>query len=206
MPESDTKRLHDAYAAEYDQQVRAYDCYIADVLFGLAYEFTRPGQILLDIGIGSGLSSLQFSSAGLEVHGMDFSLEFLKLCREKQCCATLVQHDILQFPWPYPSNRFDHVVCCGVMHFIPDLEEVFTEAQRVLCVGGNFTFTTRSATGDGDRVDKYVHHTVDSFQIYDHTVAYLATLLKSNGFFSLKTQKSFVGEDIFSIWVNQKHV
>ena len=48
--------LHDAYAADYDAEVRAYDCHIADLMFGLCYEFARPGQRLLDAGIGSGLS------------------------------------------------------------------------------------------------------------------------------------------------------
>ncbi len=36
--------LHDAYAADYDAQVRAYACQIGDLLFGLCYEFIPPGQ------------------------------------------------------------------------------------------------------------------------------------------------------------------
>ncbi|WP_423224970.1 hypothetical protein [Candidatus Amarolinea aalborgensis] len=65
--------LHDAYAADYDQQVQAYGCHVADVLFGLCYEYVQPGQRLLDAGIGSGLSAQLFAKAGLEIHGMDFS-------------------------------------------------------------------------------------------------------------------------------------
>ena len=54
-------------------QVQAYDCHIADLLFGLCYEFTRPGQRLLDAGIGTGLSARLFPRAGLTIYGMDFS-------------------------------------------------------------------------------------------------------------------------------------
>ena len=58
---------HDSYAADYDAQVRAYDCHIADLLFGLCYEFTRPGQSLLDVGTGSELAAQPFARAGLQV-------------------------------------------------------------------------------------------------------------------------------------------
>jgi 2-polyprenyl-3-methyl-5-hydroxy-6-metoxy-1,4-benzoquinol methylase len=61
--------LHDAYAADYDQQVQSCDCHVADVLFGLCYEYVQPGQRLLDAGIGSGLSAQLFAKAGLEIHG-----------------------------------------------------------------------------------------------------------------------------------------
>ena len=44
--------LHDAYAADYDAQVNASGCYIADFLFGLCFEAIQPGQALLDAGIG----------------------------------------------------------------------------------------------------------------------------------------------------------
>ena len=38
---------HDAYALEYDQQVQAAGCYLAEALFGLCFEYTRPQQCLL---------------------------------------------------------------------------------------------------------------------------------------------------------------
>ncbi len=52
---------HDSYAADYDSQVQAYDCHLADVLFGLCYAFIQPGQHMLDAGIGSGLMFIPFA-------------------------------------------------------------------------------------------------------------------------------------------------
>jgi len=64
--------FHNRYALTYDKQVKEQDCFISDLLFGLSYEFLKPGQVLLDAGIGTGISSLPFAKAGLVIHGMDF--------------------------------------------------------------------------------------------------------------------------------------
>jgi len=90
--------LHDAYAADYDQQVQSYGCYVADVLFGLCYEYVQPGQRVLDAGIGSGLSAQLFAKAGLDVHGMDFSPAMLAACRAKGIAVDLKLHDLQQAP------------------------------------------------------------------------------------------------------------
>lgn len=195
---------HDAYAAEYESQVEAYYCHITDALFGLTYEFTSPGQVLLDIGIGSGLSSQLFARAGLEIHGMDFSSEFLKLCREKRFCTSLTQHDVTRIPWPYPAHRFDHVVCCGVMHFIPDLEGIFAESARVLREGGLFTFTTRVEPPGAAVTGAYRQISIGDFEIYNHSPTYLDLLEKSYQFGKRKVQKCFVGDDVFSIQVVER--
>ena len=140
---SDQAALHDAYAADYDAQVVAYDCYLAEALFGLCYDFVRPGQNLLDLGIGSGLSAAPFARAGLRVSGMDFAPAMLDLCRAKGIAVDLRQHNLCQLPWPYDPASFDHTVCCGVFHFIADLEPVFRGAADVLRPGGLFAFTTQ---------------------------------------------------------------
>jgi hypothetical protein len=51
---------HDAFAATYDEQARAYGCYIEEALFCLCYEYIRPGQALLDLGVSNGLSAAPF--------------------------------------------------------------------------------------------------------------------------------------------------
>jgi SAM-dependent methyltransferase len=112
--------------------VQSYGCHVVDVLFGLCYECIRPGQRLLDAGIGSGLSAQLFAKAGLEVHGMDFSPAMLAACRAKGFAVDLRLHDLQQAPWPYQASGFDHVACCGVLHFIADVETIFGEAARVL--------------------------------------------------------------------------
>lgn len=195
---------HDAYAADYDSQVKVYACYLADLLFGLCYEFSQPGQLLLDAGIGSGLSAQLFAKAGLEIHGMDFSPAMLAVCRDKGFAADLKQHDMTQVPWPYPAKQFDHVVCCGVLHFIPELEGILGEARRVLRQGGLFAFTTKVAPLAANGYQKYGQQTSGGFAIFSHTSAYIETSLASQTFTCLKRQNCFVGDDIFALWIVQK--
>ncbi len=45
-------------ASNYDKQVREYNSYGHDVLFGMGFEFVREDEKLLDIGIGTGLASI----------------------------------------------------------------------------------------------------------------------------------------------------
>jgi predicted TPR repeat methyltransferase len=193
--------LHDAYAADYDDQVQAYDCNVADVLFGLCYEYIRAGQRLLDVGIGSGLSAQLFAKAGLEIYGMDFSPAMLDICRAKRFVADLKRHDLLQLPWPYPSGGFDDVVCCGVLHFIAELDDIFGEAWRVLSAGGVFAFTTRLPSAMTIGQQPYNRQVMGEFEIFSHAPAYIETLLAQHAFTRRKMQKCFVGDDLFLLWV-----
>ncbi len=192
---------HDAYAADYDAQVQTYACHVAEVLFGLCTEFIQPDQRLLDVGIGSGLSAQLFAKAGLEIYGMDFSPAMLDICQAKRFTADLKQHDLLQLPWPYPSGRFEDVVCCGVLHFIPELEAIFGEVHRVLAEGGLFAFTTRHPVMLATDPTGYERQVVGEFEIFSHAPAYIETLLAQRSFTRLKIQRCFVGDDLFLLWV-----
>lgn len=201
MTLSTNAALHDTYAADYDDQTKVYECYITDVLFGLCYEFIRPGQVLLDAGIGSGLSAQLFAQAGLEIHGMDFSPAMLDICQRKGLAVELKQHDILQIPWPYPADRFDHLICCGVLHFIADLGDIFGEAARVVRSGSLFAFTTKVASSLAHNQQKYERQRSGEFEIFAHTPAYIEALLAQSAFTRLKTQRCFVGDELFDLWV-----
>jgi ubiquinone/menaquinone biosynthesis C-methylase UbiE len=195
---------HDVYAAEYDKQVEAYQVHIADLLFGLSYEYIHPGMRVLDVGIGSGLSALLFAKAGLKISGIDFSSTMLDICRAKRITDDLILHDIEQAPWPYPDTIFDALVCCGVLHFLPALEIFFSEAKRVLKKNGLCAFTTKYLSVPADEGTKATQQTIDGFEIYAHHPSYLEAILEGNTFKLLKQQHCLVGKDIFTIWVAQK--
>ena len=196
--------LHDAYAADYDAQVCAYDCHMAEILFGLCYEFIQPRQSLLDVGLGSGLAAQPFAKAGLEVHGMDFSPAMLEICQAKEFAVDLKEHDLQQIPWPYQAYLFDHLVSCGVFHFVADLESIFGEANRVLQEGGLFAFTTKIPPDLEITQQEYDPQNSGGFEIFPHAPAYIETLLTQHAFTRLKTQKCFVGDELFILWVVQK--
>ncbi len=199
-----TAARHDAYAADYDSDVQAYGCYLAEALFGLCYELVQPGQPLLDLGIGTGLSAHLFARAGVLVYGMDFSPAMLSLCQAKGITVDLKRHDVQQTPWPYPSAAFAHAVCCGVFHFIPDLDTIFRETRRVLRDGGLFAFTTRSPTSAAVENGKYDRVSAGELEVFSHVPPYIEALVQQSGFRRWRDLRCFVGEDVFQVWVVQK--
>jgi ubiquinone/menaquinone biosynthesis C-methylase UbiE len=112
---------HDKYAQDYDKSIFDYECYIADVLFGFSYEYIQEGENILDVGIGTGISSQLFHKAGLKIYGIDGSKAILDICRQKRIAQDLIEQDVLSVPWPYQNATFTHVVSCGLFHFIEKL-------------------------------------------------------------------------------------
>jgi predicted TPR repeat methyltransferase len=204
METAHTASRHDAYAADYDRQMQEYACYLPEVLFGLCFDAIQPGQQLLEAGIGSGLAGSLFAKAGLDVHGFDFSPAMLEVCRAKGFATELKLHDLLQIPWPYPTESFDHLVCCGVFHFIPELGAVFQEARRVLRAGGRLAFTSKAPKTPLDPAQKYHQHQVDGLDVFEHAAGYLQGLIRQAGFEQQKVMRSLVGPDPFDTWVLRK--
>lgn len=69
MNESNYKEL----ATKYDEQVKEYNSYGHNVIFGMCYEYVKPNEKILDLGIGTGLASIQFYKSGLKIFGLDIS-------------------------------------------------------------------------------------------------------------------------------------
>ena len=196
---------HDAYAADYDDQVRAYACNIADVMFDMCVAHIHPGQRLLDAGIGTGLSAELFAKAGLIITGMDFSPAMLEICRIKGVANELIRHDLLTAPWPVEPASFDLLICCGVMHFIADLDVIFQESYRALRDGGVFAFTTRSGQDQAGESVTYERHRSGEFEIFSHKHSYILGQIEAKHFNQLELQSCFVGADQFDLWVVKRN-
>ena len=189
--------IQDSQAAnEYDNQARATNWFGPEVVFGLAYEFVRPGDCLLDLGIGSGLSSILFHQAGLRVFGLDGSNEVLKVCKSKNFAEELKQHDLRDLPLPYPSQFCNHVISIAVLNSFEDLAPRFDEVARIMRAGGIFAFTVEEQKPDQE--GSYAINRVNVSEkpmdetavwLYRHGEDYINRLLDQNGFTLLKTLK-----------------
>ena len=189
---------HDKEAAQYDQQVREYDCYAHDVLFGMCFEYVNPHECLLDLGIGTGLASLPFAKLGLEVFGCDGSAEMLKVCESKTFATELKVLDLLDTPLPYSDDFFNHVISCGVFHFLSELDPIIKEILRVMKPEGIFAFTVAAHTIEeelrmGDNLLTYSEvPTPWGVSIFIHSDGYIISLLQAHSFDILKTQKLLI--------------
>jgi SAM-dependent methyltransferase len=198
MREADGIQAHAQGAEQYDEQARQFESYGHDVLFGMSYEYVRAGERLLDLGIGTGLSSAPFARAGLEVYGLDGSPEMLRVCESKGFARELRLFDLRKAPLPYPDGFFSHVICCGVFHFLEDLAPIMAEVSRVMGKHGIFGFTVavppeRSAPpGAGGSEGRLRMDTPWGVAIWAHGAGYLEGLLRVQDFAVHKRQRLLV--------------
>lgn len=192
MKTNDIIRIHDEQAAEYDQQVREYRWFGHDVLFGMSFEYVNPYERLLDIGIGTGLGSQAFARAGLEIFGIDGSVEMLNICRSKGFVKELKFFNLQDGSLPYSDGFFDHIISCGVLHFFDDLKPLFEEVSRVMKPEGIFAFTTLlQVSGGEEQAEGYSENSAfeAGATVFLHSNRYIEELLQHHGFEKIKDLK-----------------
>ena len=194
-------------ASQYDNEVKAYSSYGHEVIFGMSFEFVNAEEKMLDIGIGTGLASIHFSKIGLKVYGLDDSREMLTACQSKSFTEALKRCDITRETIPYKNHYFDHVVCCGVLHFVSDLTALFSEVKRVMKGGGIFAFTIAPQETLADYI---AEPTAWGVSIFKHAPRYIMELLETNGMELLKEQRLLIkGADkvnfdmLFSVFIGR---
>ena len=190
------------YAARFDRSAREMSWH-PEVLFGLVWEFVQPGDILLDLGIGTGLASIPFHKAGVKIYGLDASEEMLQVCRSKNFAVELELFDLTNQPLPYPDEFFHHVISTGVFHEFGDLSSLFSETSRLLKKRGTFGFTIDELEPD-DMMEytplhqgNFASKPDEEFGTYryKHRRIYILELLKNNGFVALKEFKFLLSRD-----------
>jgi len=218
MIKVDHIKNHGKFAEHYDEQVKEYHSHGHDVLFGMCFEYVKAGDKLLDLGIGTGLSSISFAKCGLDITGLDGSPEMLDECRKKGFAKELKQYNIQEVPLPYPDNSFSHIVCCGVFHFFGELLPVIQDSCRILRTGGIFGFTIASLTADdkasitGKTPEFIETPSAWGISLFKHSDEYINSIASKNGLTILKEQKVLADsgdknqEDIlFKVIVMQKN-
>lgn len=183
---------HDKYAEEYDSLLRQFESHASEIIFGLVFEYTNSGEKLLDIGIGTGLSSSLFKKANLEIYGLDNSEKMLKICKQKNIALDLKLFDLKENFLPYNDLEFHHVIAVGLFHFFYNLENFFKESNRILKEGGTFSFTVKdSKTRISCEDDKEYGITV-----YGHSAKYIDELIRKYDFKLLKRLKFITFKDL----------
>ena len=212
-------KLHDKIASEYDSLVKKYNSHIHELLFGMCFEYIKPGDSLLDLGIGTGLSSFLFAKAGLNITGLDGSGEMLKECKKKGIAKETKQYNIQDVPLPYSDNIFSHIVCCGVFHSFGDLLPIIKEVYRILRPGGIFAFTIAPLTAKDagfncESIPEYIESSSAwETPCFKHSDKYIGGIARKLCFTIQKEQKVLAdsgdkdaGDVLFKIIVMQKRL
>lgn len=192
----DSKKTIDSandFAPNYDDYIRNCQWIGTDILFGLMFENINPNQKLLDIGIGTGLSSRFFKQAGLQIYGLDGSTKMIDICKRKGITDKLKVVDLTKNDIWFENIEFDHVISYGVFHLIGNLESIFKQTYSVLNDNGLFGFTFEKIN---DTIDNYEESATSGLferenvqsgiKVFRHTEKYILELMKLNGFQLLK--------------------
>jgi predicted TPR repeat methyltransferase len=188
-------------ADQYESQVAETAWHGHEIMFGLMFEYIKPNDSLLDIGIGTGLSSILFHKAGLQVSGFDNSAEMLEGCKSKGFTGKVVLHDLQNVPYPFSSNSIHHIVSLGVLNFYSDLVSVFQEVGRIIKIGGVFGIAVEDKKPGQERhytirVDSGTEGDKQPFHVsmYRHTDEYIRAQLKKTEIFVLKDHEFLADE------------
>ena len=174
----------------YDKRVKEYGWVGSEVAFGLAYEYTSPGQTILDIGIGTGLGSILFHKAGIVIYGLDNSDAMLDICRNKGFASDLQLHDMSKFPYPYDGVSLDHAVCIGALQYFENIQPVIEEVGRIIRESGVFVFTVMDRSPSESAAMVLGPEITDSGStdtIYRHSTPQISEYLQVCGFESVKS-------------------
>lgn len=134
-----TSRIYDTYARFYDATfgvpMRAR---IADAVRQIE---ARPGQRVLDLGVGTGIS-LDHYPAGPHVVGCDLSAGMLRQAQRKARPSTsLVRADAMRLP--FEDDAFDHVFMSHVASVVHDPWHLMREVVRVSRSGATLVIVNR---------------------------------------------------------------
>ena len=185
-----------SFIDSYEKRIEKYNWRGPEVAFGLSFAFINPGETILDIGIGTGLSSFLFYKAGLHVYGMDASIKMLDACRAKGFVEDLKEHDLTVQPYPYDTACIDHAVCLGVLNHFANIKPVFIEVSLILRKEGIFVFTVADRKEGEDRqfLVESENTQADANQavMYRYSMEEISDILNDNNFILLKYLKFFL--------------
>ena len=121
------------------------------------YEFGRfielvPGNKILDLGSGSGDHALYFSQQGLDVTCIDLSPEMIKLCKEKDLKAFVMDIENLEFE----ANSFNGIWAVTSLIHIPKSKilKVLEKINIILKEKGIFYVCVKEGKGEEFVTDK----------------------------------------------------
>lgn len=106
--------------------------YGADVVRWLS---PSEGELVLDLGCGTGQLTAEIAAAGATVVGLDRAREMLTAARRDHPTLPFVQADAHQFAF---AEAFDAVFTNAALHWMGDPDRVFASVAGVLRPGGRF--------------------------------------------------------------------
>lgn len=99
---------------------------------------------ILDAGCGEGRFTKPFIMEGVDIVGMDFAEEYVKMDRAK-LKGVFVVGSVTNIP--FKEEHFDYVFCVDVLQHVLNLDKALSEFHRVLKKGGTLFIIDKNKYG-----------------------------------------------------------
>lgn len=129
----------------------------------------KPGEKVLDLGAGTGVSTEELARSGAYVVGVDLSLGMLAVGRRNRPHVPLVAGDALALP--FPDDTFDAVTTSFVIRNVANTPAALRELARVTKPGGRLVICEFSHPTNGAFRTVYLQYLMRSLPAVARKVA-----------------------------------
>ena len=141
---------------------------IIKAVVAMARDNRHRFKTILDVGCGARPTyAREIAAMGKQVHGLDFTFNFLRLAQPMAGDMRLAQADATRMP--YRDSAFDAAICSETAEHIPDDRAVVQEIARVLKPDGVLFFTVPNLW-NADRIIKMVKAGDFTVRLVDHHI------------------------------------
>jgi phosphatidylethanolamine/phosphatidyl-N-methylethanolamine N-methyltransferase len=131
------KKIYGGYSGAYDFIFKGF--FFPRIKHAIETMHIRPGDRILDVGVGTGLSLPLFPDY-CSVTGIDLSPDMLQEAKKKVEMRGLKHITLMEMDaqnLAFEDDTFDHVISTHVISVVPDPVRVIAEMKRVCKKGGN---------------------------------------------------------------------
>jgi len=182
--------VFDSYAATFDthlRQVLKYDA--PEKLAAIATQHaTLPLEKwnVLDLGCGTGLVGMAIAPFARQLVGVDLSTRMLEKARTRNVYQRLEHLDLLAMMQGEKASSYDVIIAADVFIYLGKLDDVVSEAKRLLRPGGVLAFSVESPWANEEVSSPSIQqdYQLENTGRYTQSAGYISRLASTNNFMS----------------------
>ncbi len=145
-PNRQARDAWDSNAAFWDREMGDGNAFFSGLIWPATLDLLdpSPGERVLDVACGAGVSCRHLARLGLRVLGADFSEAMIEAARARGDEGGLIEYAVLDATDEAAltaRGRFDAVLCNMALFDMADVRPLFRAVARLLGPGGRFVFS-----------------------------------------------------------------